>query len=64
MPEKRKILRDLSLELQYQIRRVYCTNRRISDLEGELKQARQDLLRAAVDRDDAMKKFARLAELI
>lgn len=64
LPEKRKILRELSLELKFQIERVHCIHRNIKDLEEELRLANRELGRAALYRDDAMEKLTKFTELV
>lgn len=64
LPEKRKILRELSAELKFQIQRTECISRNISDLKAELAAADREFSKAIDRRDLAIKALADFTELV
>lgn len=64
LPEKRKILRELSAELKFQIQREECISRNIVDLKTELAAADREFSKAIDRRDLAIKALADFTELV
>ena len=64
LPDKRKILRELSAELTFQVKRVESAYRSIEELEAEIENVRKGLGRAAIRRDIAIDKLTEFSNLI
>ena len=64
LSEKREILRELSAELTFQIRRVESAHRSIKELEAEIENVNRALGSAALRRNIAADKLTDFASLI
>ena len=64
LPDKRKILRELSAELTFQVKRVKSAHRSIEELKAEIENVNKELGRAAIRRDIAIDKLTEFSNLI